>query len=710
MRRTVSIAPKITSEVILMRLRLIRQGMRHIMEEQAPQWFYWLPVFLAIGIGAYFSLQAEPPVWLTVFSFLLAMSIAAALWPRVQIRRILVSFCIIVCGFGAAQLRTQMVHTPMLEREVRAADVSGRILALESLEEGQGARVLLGDLEIEGLSAAQTPRRVRLKLRDDTGLRPDQRIEVLAGLHPPSPPLAPGAFDFRRYMYFQGIGAVGFVYRDAQIIDVGAGNGVRGAFEQMRFDIQKRIEAALSPRLSGMVQALMIGRRHAVSEEDQEAMRSSGLAHLLAISGLHVGLFSGFIFFVLRFAMASFPGFALEHPIKKYAAVLGIAAAVIYMLLAGASIPTQRALLMTGVVFLAIILDRSPVSLRLVTFAAFVVLLLSPESLTSASFHMSFAAVAALVVFYDFLRPYWSAWHRKAGPLRRAALYFLGVCMTTVIATLATAPFALFHFQQLALYSLPANALAMPLMAFMIMPVAVFAFLLMPFGLEGPALQIMGLGIDWLLEVAHWAAGMPHAVFRVAAWPVSSLLWITMGVLFFLLWRGAGRFIGVLPILIGLVIISQYKQPDILISSDFKLTAYRRDNGAIMVNNTRAEKFVRQNWERQWGQPENSAEKWPGEARGYDDMIGCDAHACRLQLKGRRISYIKTLTAQGEECNWADIVLSPERLSPDCPAPIVLDHRSVWSGGAAGIWLSGRDTVLRQTGHETGRRPWMHGR
>ena len=337
--------------------------------------FLWMPVFLALGISAYFALPIEPPVAVALLGFALAFALYV-LWRHAG----LLCLLLIVAGFGAAQIRTILIAAPILSKAHGPAEISARVEAVEYLPAGQGVRFLLSDVAVEDLAAEATPRKVRLTYKGAGAENyvVGDRIAALVKLNAPSAPVIPGGFDFQRYLFFKGIGAVGFIYRAPEIIGQGGGEGA--IIESWRQAIAQRIFAAMEDQArAGVATALLTGYRAGITGDDQEAFRAAGLAHLLAISGLHVGLFSGFVFFVVRLCLALIPALALHHPIKKYAAALAFVAAFIYTLLAGATIPTQRALLMIGVFFLAIILDRSPLSLRLVAFAAFVVLLIFPE-------------------------------------------------------------------------------------------------------------------------------------------------------------------------------------------------------------------------------------------------------------------------------------------------------------------------------------------
>ncbi len=369
-------------------------------EHQNDHFFLWMPIFLAGGIALYFSLDFEP-LWVLSFFVLIFTVSFFIVFPYKKI-----TFLIFLMGVGfeSAQLRSHSVYTPMLTRDLGPVNLSGRVEAIEHTG-GNGVRVILDTLKIEKLNANQTPRKVRLTMRMGGDFKIGDQISVLAQLHASSGAAHPDGFDFARYLYFQGIGALGFVYRLDKVNSYDGANGVwdlRRLFEPARLYISSRIHSVLKGDRAALAMALMIGKKAAISNDTKDALRHAGLAHVLAISGLHIGLFSSFVFFIVRLFLVLIPDGGLKLPVKKIAATAAILAAFLYAGLAGFSIPTQRALFMTSVAFVAIILDRSPLSLRLWAFAAFLVLLVFPESLLNAGFHMSFAAVFMLIVFYDF--------------------------------------------------------------------------------------------------------------------------------------------------------------------------------------------------------------------------------------------------------------------------------------------------------------------
>lgn len=472
---------------------------------ERERWLLWAPVAFGTGIGVYFGLPWEPPAMAGIFVLAGSAALAWRLRARMVLALVLLGMAFGAGGFAAAQLRSHLAAAPVLEKPYGPAGVSGRVVRVELRPDGP--RVTLTHVALKNIGAGATPDRVRIKLRRGDGPDIGDRIDVFAKLMPPSAPAAPGAYDFQRRSWFEGLGAVGFAMGRMRRAEEGGAPQDRSPalfMAALRLHMTERIRAALPGESGAIAAALMTGDRSAISRRTLDAMRDSGLAHLLAISGLHLGLVAATLFFGLRALLALSERLTLRHPIKKWAAVAAMAGSFAYLLLAGATVPTQRAFVMTGLVLIAVLLDRQAISMRLVAWAAMVILAIAPESLLGASFQMSFAAVVALIAFYDAFRDRFRTVRLAAGHgfAARIGLYAGGVAATTVIASFATGLIALHHFGRIAVYGLPANMLAVPLTALWIMPWAVIAAVLMPLGLEGLPLILVGWGIDGLLWVA----------------------------------------------------------------------------------------------------------------------------------------------------------------------------------------------------------------
>lgn len=667
----------------------------------------WAPVAFGCGIGFYFSLRFEPAALAVYGPVTVLLLFSILLWPlRLHgsggrpAWLILCALLVAAAGFAAARARTDLVAAPVLEKSVGPVYVEGTVVDVDRMEEGM--RLILTGLRVERVPPEKTPFRVRIVLKKakDVSLAAGDRVRVLARLNPPSAPVAPHAFDFQRFAWFERIGAFGFAYRAPEVTGRDAPSGWSGLMDRARQAAGNRIRAAASGPQAAVTEALMTGERAGISEADNEAMRNAGLFHMLSISGLHIGLVAGVVFFFSRLVMAAIPPLALRYPVKKYAAVLAFAAAFAYTELSGNSVPAVRSLVMTGIVLFAVVVDRVAISMRLVAVAALAIMAAAPEAMLGASFQMSFSAVAALVFFYEETKDRWSALRHDSGIVRRGLLYLAGVCATTVVATAATAPFSLYHFQNLALYGVLANAAAMPAVTFVVMPMAVLAFALMPLGLEAWPVAAMNKGNEWVLGIAHAVAALPHAAWTPPAWPESALVLFSLAGVFFMLWKGRGRFLAALPLAAGIAVVLLHAQPDLIVSSSGKLVAVREDDGTLSFSTRRTDRFSAQVWARRSGQDENGIRRWKeGEGRR------CDESGCRLVLRGRKVAILRKPEAQAEDCAWADVAISAVPLNRRaCAAALKIDIRDLHYRGAHEVWLeTGKIETVQSV---RGARPW----
>jgi competence protein ComEC len=681
---------------------------------ERDRWLLWLPVMVAAGVALYYALPTEPPPW-PAGALLAAGGFAAwALRRHVGFALLAVALAAGAAGFAAAQWRTLAVAAPILPRALGPVAVEGRVVQAEP--GAAGGRILLADLRIARLGAEATPERIRLRLaRNDSLPPPGATLRLRAMLLPPTPPAMPGAFDFGRQAYFERIGAVGYALGRVTVLpdrpsEAGWLAGARERIAALRLAIHARVMAILPPQdkddaTGAMTAALLQGEQSAIPRSVMDSMRDAGLAHLLAISGFNVALVAGALFVSLRLLFAAMGPLALYWPTKKWAAALTIVGIFAYTLVTGASLPTQRAFLMTAVVLIAVMLDRTAISLRLVMAAGLALILIAPESLLGASFQMSFAAVIALIAAYEASRGWARRQRAEGGPLRRIGLYAGGIVMTSLIAGLATAPFAAFHFNRLAVYQLIANMIAVPLTAIWIMPWSLLVYLLMPFGLEEIALVPMSWGVEALIDISRRVASWPDAVLLLPSLPQSGLALVTFGGLWLCLWRKRWRYAGMPVILLGLSTLATVKPPDLLVGAEAGLFAARGPDGDLQFaphpvsgGSAAGQAFLRDVWRRR------SAAFTPS-----DDApsLRCDALGCLYQAQGRRVVLLRDEAALAEDCGAADVVVSWGALWPGrCRGPRLIDRRTLAAGGTHALWLRA-DGVAIATVHEArGQRPW----
>jgi competence protein ComEC len=379
------------------------------LEAERERWFTWVPVLVGLGIVAYFALPAEP--WTSVAVALLCAAAALPWAGPARGTGSTVLYGILVAsalGFALAKLRAETVAAPVLERRIGPVEVRGYVELVEP-RATRGERLTLRVTALDRLPPAEQPYRVRVRtLQVLPGLKPGHAVRLRAHLAPPAPPALPGAYDFARAAWFQGIGALGFALArpeiDAEAVPPPLGLRIGTVIEGLRQAIGARVRAGLPGETGAIATALITGERGGISEETNAAFRDSGLLHVLSISGLHMAVIAGAVFACVRLGLALVPTVALRHPIKKWAAVAAAVAALGYLMISGAAFATVRSYIMISIMFLAVLLDRPAIGLRNVALAALVILVLWPESLHDVGFQMSFAAVTALVAAYELVR------------------------------------------------------------------------------------------------------------------------------------------------------------------------------------------------------------------------------------------------------------------------------------------------------------------
>ncbi|MDQ7248065.1 ComEC/Rec2 family competence protein [Dongia sedimenti] len=694
----------------------IRDRWEIFLAGERANWPGWLAVALGLGIAVYFALPVEPPLWLggSMTAGGLVLCILFRRTPLVLI--VAAALVTAAIGFSAAQVRSWAVAAPQLQDPIRFAHVTGRLAGIEPFP--NAIRATLDEVTIAELPAEATPLRLQVKIfKGSDTLKLGDRIDVLAHLQPPSPPVVPGAFDFRRQAYFQRTGATGFALGSARVVAAGEAGAFRLWIDRLRARIGQRI-AELEPNSAGaMTRALTVGDQTALSKADTEAMRISGLAHLLSISGLHIGLAAGLFFFGLRGLLALIPPLALHYPIKKWSAAAAILAAGFYALLAGATVPTQRSFVMIAIVFLGVLVDRSPFSFRMVAWAAIAVMLLQPEALTGASFQMSFFAVLGLIAVFEALRPQLTRWRggraletdwfgRVSNAVRSAGFWLATTMLTSVVATLMTAPFAMYHFDRISTYGVVANLIAVPLTGFWVMPMGMAALLLMPFGLDGPFWHLAARGCDGILWVAHTVSAWPYAVLVTRAMPIAALVAISLGLVVLCLMRSRARLLGLAPVLGGLATIFFVATPDLLVAGDAKLLAIKDEAGAYQLSSLRASKLAAETWLRRNGQIEAASFPSPDDA-GLP-FFGCDGAGCVYRRNGKTIALAQTAEALREDCTTADVVVSLVPIRRGCGDVIAIDRFDLWRGGTHALRVEADGKLhIQSVGATLGDRPWV---
>ncbi len=568
---------------------------------ERTRWFLWVPVFFALGIGIYFALPSEPPLWCAPAAVLLLLT-AAVLFRRFPVvRTVLLLFLLSSAGFADVQLRAFYFDRVPSPSENVKMYLTGRIDMLDTNYRGR-PRMVLG--EMSDFEGEPVPGRYRLStIHKDPGLKTGDCVEMIAVVSPLYAPSLPGGYQFDRKLFFDGITGTGYV--PSEVLPVDCPSPRPRFFDRaagLRQSIAARIYKILPPDEAAVAVAIVAGDQTKISRPLINAYRDSGLAHFLSISGLHMSMLAGLMFFLVRLLIACIPPLALRCNSKKVAAVLSIFISAVYLVISGAAIPAQRAFIMTLVVLLAVLAERQAISMRTLAWSALIVLLLTPEALAGASFQMSFAAVTALVAFYEKFAGrlnHFLGDEKLSLPgriLRGLVVYFVGVLIADLVASLATLPFAVYHFNRVALYTSLTNMASGPVIGFVIMPFVLISLLVMPFGLEALPLEIVGFGLSLVNRLTTGVAALPHAAAGVLSMPLWGLLLIVFGGLWLCLWRGRWRLWGLAVAVVGILSIGAVDRPEVVIDSEAKTIAVLNRNNGKYHFMPGASRWDKQNW------------------------------------------------------------------------------------------------------------------
>jgi competence protein ComEC len=665
----------------------------------------WVPVAFGCGIALYFSADHEPVLWV-VATTASALLLGAALLRRSRLFAPAIMIAAVAAGFAVATWKTARIAHPVLAKALYSVSLSGFVEARDIRERTD--RFVLRVTAMEAQRSDVRLERVRLSVRKGTAPEVGSFVQLKARLMPPLAPVRPGSYDFSRDMFFQGIGASGFAMGAITVAPPPETAGLRlryAAFMQgLRDAIDARIRATLDGDNRAIATALLTGRRDAITTPVNDAMFISGLGHVLSISGYHMAVVAGVVFFAVRALLALIPGLAAGFAIKKWSAAAALVAAAFYLLLSGAEVATQRSFFMTAVVLIAVMVDRRAITFRTLAVAALIVLAVAPEALVHPSFQMSFAATLGLVALVQigmpnlFASPDHSATARIAmWGGREIAMLF----MASLIAGLATTPYAAFHFHRVTPFGVLANLGAMPVVSALVMPAGLLGLLAAPFGLDSVFWWLMGIGIEWMVAVSRWVAALPGAVGRIPAFGITPLIAASLGIIVLGLLRTPLRWSGALVLLAAILWGLSARQPDILIAGDGASVAVRGRDGYLHLIRTSKDSFLLKEWLAADADPRDA-----GRA-SLADGVSCDESGCVTPLAdGRLVALALRVDALADDCSRAALVVTTRPAPPDCAA-MVVDRQRLASQSALALTQRGDGFVVHAVRARGASRPWL---
>jgi competence protein ComEC len=675
-------------------------------EAEARRLFPWIAVAYGGGIALAFAADGPLSIWPPLVTGTLLVGVAALCRARPLALAVLIALTAVFFGFAAAVLRTTMAATPVLGR-VLSTNLEGFVEAVE--ERPVGGRMLVRVTKLDKVAEVERPMRVRVSARALEGLAPGDYVAGTARLLPPPEAARPGGYDFARDAYFRGIGAVGSVSGKLRRIEPAPvpqpwDVGLAAAVDRARNALTSRIATAIGGQAGAVAAALVTGKRGLIEESTNDVLRAAGIYHIVSISGLHMMLAAGVFFWLARAILALSPALALNWPIKKIAALVGMAGATAYCVFSGSDVAAERSLLMILVMQGAILIDRPALSMRNLAISALLVLTREPEALLGPSLQMSYAAVAGLIALAEWSR----GRHRgdeATDPIGRALAWAgalaLATIATTLVATLATAPFSGFHFQNLQPYGLLGNAATLPLVSFVVMPCAVLGTLAFPFGLDRPVWWLMGLGVQLVLKLSEWVASLGGSIVTVPGFGAGALLLLVLALLWATLFVSGLRWLALAPAALGLAAAWSTPRQDIYVARDGSGAAIRGREGRLVVVG-RVPAFTAEQWLKADGDARNASD--PTVRAGSR----CDPIGCIVPLPdGRAVSYLEDRRGFAEDCRRAAIIISRLTAPKGCAASFVVDRAYLTGHGATAIRAAegGRDVTTARRPDET--RPWL---
>lgn len=676
---------------------------------QQGRTFLWSAPALSIGIGIYFSLPDEPGLLLLAIAATLGV---AFVWIGRSAGLLLLTG-LVLCGFALAGAQSWRAATPLLRATTGEVAVTGRAISVDRNSRTRLMLVIAPDY-IEGFAPAHLPKRLRLSVPQGVGgIHPGTRISFKARLSPLPSPVEPGAFDYGRSLWLDGIGGTGRVTSAAvEVLDAPIGLvSLDDALSSLRQAMGSRIHAALEEPYASFAEALITGERSTIPPEINRSLLVSGLYHILSISGLHMWLAAGGVFWAVRAALALVPRLALRCPIRKWAAAAALMMGLFYMLLANGGVATARSFIMVAIVFFAVIVDRPAVSMRNLVLAALIILVLDPEAAIEASFQMSFLAVLGLVAFYEAWAQYKSGQDAGEGPQRHwtwrmaawAITAFLASLATSLIAGFSSSLPAAFHFGRISPYGVLANGLAIPVVGILVMPFALLGVVMMPFGLDHWPLAVMGKGLELVIVISNQVAELPGANEVIARPPLPSMVIAASGLVLLCLLAGPVRLAGVVIMAAGCLLVRAAPlPPDLLIETTGQNVALRDASGHLVPAQPRRARF--------------SVEKWL-QANGEEASLGeaakrvgwtCNDGRCLAEVKGKRIVYLTGGESRQVDCGGADILIAAFPLRGACRhVSLRIDRFDLWRYGAHAVRLDDAGAAVTTARGEQGRRPWV---
>ena len=572
-------------------MNYFKKHIQNLIEKESTQFNLWLPIVFGLGIASYFCLPFEPKIIFAGLAFILSTIFFILTKNKSNISLFFLICIFFFAGFTRIAYKTQMLNPPFIQEAYNFVQITGTVEKVDYRTKGY--RVTLKELKTTKIPKTQRPVKVRITVQNEQTI-PDigDKISIKANLIPVTSAWYPNGYDFARYAYYEQIGALGFALGDLKILEK---YSIKHPMEKIRKKIITRIQTLFPNDTGAIISALITGEQGAISKQVRENYSAAGIVHILSVSGFHMALIAGFVFAFLRFIFSLIPPISLKYNTKKICAVLALILTFLYLLISGMAIPAVRSFLMISFILLAVLFDRQALSVRSLSWAGFLILLIYPQELMTASFALSFWACYGLIIAYDsFYEPFKRFFEKRSLFVRCSIGSFSFFFLINLLIYCIISPIVIYHFNRLSNYTLLGNFCTSALFSLLIMPLLLFAVILMPLGIDKYLLLICGFLIDKINALCEWIANLPYAYILMP--PLSDIGYtlFLLGILWICCWKTKIRYVGMLFSLLGILSVFYHQTPDIIISQNGKNVVLAQNT--TFITNQKANFNLINNW------------------------------------------------------------------------------------------------------------------
>jgi competence protein ComEC len=695
-------------------LRLKDKIIQNFVEEK-ENWILWLPAFLGFGMWSYFVISFEPNIKIVLTILLTSLSIVGIFYFFIQNKKILLlstPIIALILGFFLANQFAIHTYTPRIEKLMDGVNVYGKVENIKFYNKyGIEKRVIIKVFKIKGVT--NPPAKIRLNVRNNiTNIKTGDIVRFRAKLIPLGSPVYPNSYDFSKRAYFDKIGATGQLVGWFEVIKSGD-YSFSEKVDNLQNKISDKILKTIDQPEAGVAIALLVGERGLIQQDKLEDMQYSGLAHLIAISGLHMVIVVLIFFGLTRFLLSRSQKITLNYDIKKTAAVMALIGGFAYLIITGMPISAKRAYVMIALMLTAIIIDRQPTAMRSLALAAIIILCFNPYIVTSPSFQMSFSAVVGLITGFGILKQYGiNLFGRNI--FTKFLFYMISVLVGSIVAEIFISPISMYHFNNYTPYNMLANLVAMPLTSFFVMPMGIISFPAMALGIENLTLTPMSWGISWILEIAHKVVTMENSVFIIGQLPPTAMFLFTIGGMWLCFWKRAWRFFAIIPVAIGLAIVFTHELPDIIIDEKAKFFAVKDDDGKLYFSKQPRSNFKEEIIREKNGEKElRLAEDFPKWQEGRTRSLSCGKQYCVYRKGDKRIYFMnvgyRLDTLKFEE---GSIIVDMSRYGKieckdiHCKGCKLITKKSLRNSGTKTILIKNNKFIIENAKDASRNRPW----